>query len=409
MRWIFAFFLSLGLSSCLKSDLFPKLNLKGGQRAQQPPVESSIDSEERDWEESSDRSSSGCRNAEGSVDGPEVTLKELERINDKNAGDYEIGGKCSHSDRLVEIRVNGYKLDQNPVCNRGRWEISLDLTDVATESEDVEFQISHGSDSNIICESQKSSFSCPSNYIPIPSVFGAYEESFCVMKYEARLSQGQAVSSPEGRPVTGLTYDEALSACKSNGSHYDLISNSQWQSIARLVESEDENWKLGRAVVQEGNALNCGNTLSISSADSSSALSRWTFERRTHKLPSGHWIWDMCGNAGEMMSDLNRESFSVDGYIYEIRIRNIKSRFGPRKSYITTSESPSRRENYYWGLGYAYLTDSRNLIIRGHNINKSRSISSRSSIGIFSVDLSMSRSEVSRSGLRKVGFRCVYE
>src|SRR5690606_37680072 len=85
---------------------------------------------------------------------------------------------------------------------------------------------------------------CPQHWIRVP----AYQDddtnvpAFCVMKYEAKDVGGVATSRPEGAPWTAKTRGadaseagSAWKACADLGA--DLITNLQWQSIARQIET----------------------------------------------------------------------------------------------------------------------------------------------------------------------------
>ena len=86
---------------------------------------------------------------------------------------------------------------------------------------------------------------CPSQFV-LPFV----ESNFCVAKYEMklhRLPDGGGV--PESRatddPWTNLTTEEALLACRKMGDGYALITNEQWQLVAKAIESNEDNWQDG--------------------------------------------------------------------------------------------------------------------------------------------------------------------
>ncbi|MCY4512091.1 MAG: SUMF1/EgtB/PvdO family nonheme iron enzyme [Bdellovibrionales bacterium] len=345
-------------------------------------------------------------NREPYKDEPKVTLKTvLPFVDSRNTGRYELEGQCSERDRLVTIEVNGYKVTKNPYCSsRGRWKVFLNLTYLATKERNVFFRIAHGEDSNVVCEEVRVAFDCEKGYIPIPSNEDFYESSFCVMKYEAKLEDARAVSKPEGRPITRVSYTDAVALCKNNeGSRYDLMTNDQWMNIVHLIEEEDRNWSYGKSRVREGNMLNCGVIVGSPQAAStddrddcagSDCGSKWHYKRRTHYLPSGYVIWDMCGNVGEMMKDENKNSYNFSDHVYKMTT-TLRKQFGPKKDY--SGGGGDLRRNYYWGLGYANMKSSKSLIVRG---GQSRSA------GIFSVNLQYDRDRT-RLG-HDIGFRCVY-
>lgn len=343
-------------------------------------------------------------------DDDDLSVREFEYVDASNVGEYRLRGRCRDRDRLVSIEVNGYPINDNPYCHRKRWEVFLDLTPIADEGNMVSFRISHAGSE--ICRDVRVAFTGPKNYVPISSRADSFETGFYVMKYEAKLDKAgansKAVSLPEGRPITRVSHAEAVRLCQNNGSRYDLITNAQWQNVARAIEDIDENWSLGRARAMEGNMLNCGVTSGLKEASSnddndcagSRCGSGWHVNRRTHYLEKGHRIWDMCGNAAEIMKDKNTRKFNFDGAVY-LMTGDLKKLFGPKKKYDVLQGSRSSRRHSHWGMGYAKTrSGSGDMIIRGGQVN-------RRYMGIFSVDLTKKQSgRVSSAG--SIGFRCVF-
>lgn len=353
---------------------------------------------------------------EGEEDGPEVSIRSrLEFVDTGNMDNYKLKGYCSHSRRGVLITVNDFPLDEYPACKNKRWEVSLDLTTLTNDqkTKEIEFKVSQGEGSNVDCKKVKVSFSgCPKNYVPVRPLKDYYERAFCVMKYEAKLpnkSDSKAVSVPEEKPLTrGISYQTAVALCRNNGSHYDLMNNDQWQTIARHIEDTDENWSTGRTLRTTGNTLNCGihsGPLKAASSDDEDSCSgssysckedSWSYFKRTHLLPTGHIIWDFCGNAGEIMKDKNNLSYSFKDHSY-LLTGAAKDRFGPAKTYSASSKDRDLRRSHYWGLGVADLRRSGSLIIRGDQNRDA---------GIFSVNLDRDQEDSYLRG--NIGFRCVY-
>ena len=344
-------------------------------------------------------------NREPYEDEPEVTLKTvLPYIDSRNVGRYELEGRCSERDRLVTIEVNGHRISKNPYCNKGRWKIFLKLTKMAAKERNIFFRIAHGEDSNVVCEEVRVAFACKEEgYIPIPSNEDFEESSFCVMKYEAKLDETKVVSRPEGKPITRISYADAVALCQNNGSRYDLMTNDQWMNIVHLIEEEDKNWSVGKSRVRKGNALNCGVSVGSPKAAShddrddcagSNCGSKWHYKRRVHYLPNGSVIWDMCGNVGEMVKDENKNHYNFNGYVYKMTT-TLRRRFGPKKDY--SGGDGDLRRDHYWGLGYANLKSGNSLIVRGGQ---------HRAAGVFSVNLQYDQDR-SRLG-HNIGFRCVY-
>ena len=351
---------------------------------------------------------------EDKVEGVSITGR-LDYIDSANAGSYVLKGRCDKKNRTVEITVNDFHLDEEVVCKNKRWEVTLNLAPLFAgedSSGKARFKARQSRSGPAACREVRSAFTCPAGYIPVPELKG-YAKSFCVMKYEAKLpdkDDSKAVSSPEGVPFYA-SHNTALRLCRNNGSRYDLISNEQWQTIARHIEDINENWSSGRRSRTPGNFINCGVNRGApkpASADDADGCARsscrkdesFSYYKRTHFLPGeNNIIWDFCGNVGEMMKDSNAKKHSFNGEVSLLK-GEAKRLFGPAKEYSKKStDSGSRRgsrEQSYWGLGEARLTHSGSLIVRG---GQSRSA------GIFSVSLSKDQTD---SYIRNTGFRCVY-
>jgi formylglycine-generating enzyme required for sulfatase activity len=161
--------------------------------------------------------------------------------------------------------------------------------------------------------------SCPSGYVSVP------QHDFCVAKFEMknpidatgvrRWMIGTPVSSPAGKPWTVVTRDEAAAACARipSGTHrFSLISNNEWQAIARDAESVAGNWrddKVGQGYLTMGHAD--GNPFQMLEAAGDDkpyfgTNNSWRIgweQRRTLFLSNGEVIWDLSGNAWEWVID----------------------------------------------------------------------------------------------------------
>ena len=85
-----------------------------------------------------------------------------------------------------------------------------------------------------------SDFTCPTGYIAVPAntIFGT--TGFCVMKYLASQDSNKNPESVAGNlPWVSVDWYEAGQACKRVGAH--LITNAEWMSIARNIESTTIN------------------------------------------------------------------------------------------------------------------------------------------------------------------------
>ena len=179
-------------------------------------------------------------------------------------------------------------------------------------------------------------FQCPESYLPVPA---SYEdtESFCVAKYEMKEeAQDGVISEPLG-VLSKVTKPEAQVACQSldggNYGNYDLISNDEWQNLARNIEGVKSNW--GDATVGSDKGLNRGHStiegdidtagleasedddyacyglkvydgseyIVMDSSGVGECDSPWHSRKRTHKLSNDEIIWDVAGNLCEWVKE----------------------------------------------------------------------------------------------------------
>ncbi len=199
---------------------------------------------------------------------------------------------------------------------------------------------------------------CPSNYVAIyplsspPS--GNFPEypypstSFCVAKFEMKAVDGSGnlvnggngtisysstyipSSRSDGAPWVRVSRNSASNECQSIGQN--LITNGQWQTIARHIASTDANWSLGQkfngtlnignylgwgtSAVADGLAFSASTAKTLAASSSSIAFSDnndyagvtdpSNFAlKRTHILPwGGPKLWDLGGNAMESVRDI---------------------------------------------------------------------------------------------------------
>lgn len=185
--------------------------------------------------------------------------------------------------------------------------------------------------------------SCPDGFVDLPtSIETELGYSLCVAKYEMKVSLNDgtpvldgrgtanldpalhiAVSRKEGTPWTRLLYSEILAECASLGSGYSLMTNQQWDLIADDIASVAGNWSNG--ILRSGNSddaidnnaladgwtyANSANLLAAgedsngyegTGNSASSAYGAGGEQNRTHTLSNGAIVWDMAGNAREIV------------------------------------------------------------------------------------------------------------
>ena len=237
---------------------------------------------------------------------------------------------------------------------------------------------------------------CHFNYLYVNSnpEVGVYNP-FCVMKYEAKYSYGNvATSKDDSSPWTNVSWYNARQACKANGYGYDLISNEQWQAVARSIESNTSNWQYGK-INQGHNDAEPNHSLAASYDDNQGCFSTrqycyssWNSQKRTHKLKSGDVIWDVAGNVLEWT--LNQAPSRVWNQYSAYSKGEAKRAYGPRLQYNQDS-----------GLGYLYSDhwSYGSMVVRGGGFGN------HDKTGIFATDLQHPR-HVARNYL---GFRCVHK
>lgn len=152
-----------------------------------------------------------------------------------------------------------------------------------------------------------SSLDCPEGFIVVPGNSLLNQPSFCVMKYEAKNNGSDvAVSQAAGAPWVNITQTAAISAAQTACDNCQLITESQWMTIAANVLSVPSNWSegaVGEGYVYSGHNDNSPNgSLAASSNDSdgySGTGEDSGNQRRTLALSNGEVLWDLAGNVYE--------------------------------------------------------------------------------------------------------------
>jgi len=129
--------------------------------------------------------------------------------------------------------------------------------------------------------------------------------NFCVMKYEAKNVGGIPTSQADLSPWGNINTINAKAECQSLvGGDYHLITNAEWMTIARNVETVATNWadsKIG-STIADGGGLKRGNVGIFDSASYNGANPEHGTGRNTKALlhlTNGEEIWDLSGNVGE--------------------------------------------------------------------------------------------------------------
>lgn len=269
------------------------------------------------------------------------------------------------------------------------------------------------------------SVSCPTNYVFVPAPADQVVTGFCAAKYEMKKVGAVAVSQAGGKPWVNVDRATAQKACQDLGVGYDLISNVQWQTVARNVASVTENWRMpasggfsfgssqssavGSGSLSYGNAegyMQSSYVLAANIDDSQSCgsgactSSKW-LTKRTHVLSNGqvkNIIWDLSGNVEEWVGDDYTVVDKNDKYVSSLTsANNLQDWFG------TTLNCSSPTANNYCGYGYYWGATAGggvnyNTIARGGRVGDFQKA------GVFASFLGYSKNRVSDL----LGFRCVY-
>lgn len=250
---------------------------------------------------------------------------------------------------------------------------------------------------------------CPTGYILVPGnpTFGTSD--FCVAKYEMKNVGGVATSQASGKPWVNINRNDARAKCQSLGTGYKLISNAQWQTIARNIEQVAANWQngsVGSGALNRGHStVSPSDSLAASSNDNDACSgtgqsctgSTWNSLKRTHKLSNGEVIWDFSGNVSEWVND-DYSSLGVNpafdsGKWIEFTSSSVgtnnRKLFGPSNSSWSSTQAVGK---VYGG--------SAGGIYRGGAWN-----SITANIGIFTTYL------INKAAFLNayIGFRCVYD
>jgi formylglycine-generating enzyme required for sulfatase activity len=282
---------------------------------------------------------------------------------------------------------------------------------------------------------------CPDGYIMVPanSTVGV-DRNFCVMKYEAKMVDGNPASVEAGKPWVSINQTNARNECRSLNSEtgdtninadtnsdgtYDLISNPEWMAIARNVENVAENWTggaVGDGCLKRGNiggTYNCtGSNGSVASgyngADPDDGSARENYNGTAELvLSNGESIFDFSGNVWEWVdwtlggglstnmasgADGDKPYIDADGApVSAWRELSALDHFTAH-SPVTAILPSDSTFNADQGMGKYYAGTSGGAAIRGGRWNRG------TNAGAFALALNHSSSY----SYTNIGFRCVF-
>lgn len=168
---------------------------------------------------------------------------------------------------------------------------------------------------------------CPPGFVLVHGNVAIRDRELCIAKYEMVDVGGVPTSAPTGTAYAYLNPAEGEVACALLGPDYRLVTNEDWQLVARDVEAVSENWK-GYAVGVDG--INTGNlrvavgeasdddhpcdtpgfTTDFPACQDHASEDFWF--KRTHRLGSGELVWDLGGNRTEWVTGSHPEAPRVN-------------------------------------------------------------------------------------------------
>lgn len=184
---------------------------------------------------------------------------------------------------------------------------------------------------------------CPDWFIRVPGNIEFNQSGFCVAKYEMTYEDAvtpetswnivlyqtwKSIVSKSGLyPITNLTQANAITACNSMWEWFHLITNDEWMTIARNIESNWSNWSwnsvwswwIFRWITWWESTYWCATISSIwnhpwtyasTSLNSDTTKwwsSKWTDcdSKRQHMLSNWEIIWDLSWNIAEHVNWAN--------------------------------------------------------------------------------------------------------
>ena len=248
--------------------------------------------------------------------------------------------------------------------------------------------------------------SCPTGYVSVPAIAYYPGSSFCVMKWEAKTGSSvvAATTAAAGTPVSSINRDNSRASCRLIGAGYDLISNAQWQTIARNIADQATNWSTGTSYSGElsrGHSDSAPLNVLAASTDNDGCNGTgqtcsdvlWDSQRRTHTLSNGEVVWDIAGNVEEWVSDNSVTAAGANGYISTMSAGDKRQvRYGNDQFCASSASTP------YCGMGRGSFSSSTGAVVRGG------SLVADVESGVFQALLNKAPTTASLDS----GFRCVF-
>ena len=169
-------------------------------------------------------------------------------IDSLNGGAFRVFGTCSEDEQKVVVKAGGFSPEKQPSCLEGAWSVHIDLSGVKAGS--VAITADHSSSKGIQATQARASvtnsFICPSGFVPVPGLKNYTTSGFCVAKYEMKDNgSNEAIIQVADTPWVNISKSDAKDKCVALGVGYDLITNDEWQTMARNIELVESNWQKG--------------------------------------------------------------------------------------------------------------------------------------------------------------------
>lgn len=254
------------------------------------------------------------------------------------------------------------------------------------------------------------SISCPTGYVEVPyDLAVGTTRNFCVAKFEMKNDNG-AKSQAAGNPWVSIDQNTAKSQCSSLSTGYHLITNPEWMTIARNIETVDSNWSGG--TTESGNLSrgwsNTGNVNVASITDSTClynagadicASSGTHLFNRTHTLSNNEIIWDFAGNVWEWndWNVINDRSNSGTAAYIEINTVAVPTTTMTAETFQSSNKTLTASTNAI-GMYYPASNGSGGATLRGGYWF------SEVIAGAFALDMNNEPSTTASW----IGFRCAY-
>lgn len=247
----------------------------------------------------------------------------------------------------VRTYSNGELQGWTAVVSDQRLDLVTHMMPGTTYYVDVRAQDPAGNIGSVVTSSFVS-FLCPTGFVYIYNSAMPAVAPFCVGQFEAKLGAGNLPSFvPTGYPWA-LGRNDAMAKCQSLGGNYDLISNTEWNTVAELIAQQGVNWTVDGVLLRGNNSFLPPREVNTA-APFYPNLTTDPSQKRSHSLPYNQTLWDFSGNATEVVKDLDAASYSpYADYVATLALGTsaLKDRYGTNYTCSNRDMSP------YCGLGY---------------------------------------------------------